>query len=96
MKSLFYYLFGIITALYAFVILFDLYAPIYLDDYYLDILYTKYAKEWYYGNIIVSSISLFFTLVWVYILGKGTNHEKREPLLIKEEERQDRGEETYG
>ena len=52
MKSLFYYLFGIMTALYAFVILFDLCAPIYLDDYYLDILYTKYAKEWYYGNAI--------------------------------------------
>ena len=86
MKSLFYYLFGIMTALYAFVILFDLYAPIYLDDHYLDILYTKYAKEWYYGNIIVSSISLFFTLVWVYILGKGTNHEKKEPLLINKEE----------
>lgn len=72
MKSLFYFLFGIIIALYAFVILFDLYAPIYLDDYYLDILYTKYAKEWYYGNIIMCSISLFFVLVWVYTLGKGT------------------------
>ena len=74
------------SALYAFVILFDLYAPVYLDDYYLDILYTKYAKEWYYGNIIVSSISLFFALAWVYTLGKGTNHEKREPLLINKEE----------
>lgn len=86
MKQLFYFLFGITIALYAFMICFDLYAPIYLDDYYLDILYTKYAKEWYYGNIIVSSISLFFALVWVYTLGKGTNHEKREPLLINKEE----------
>lgn len=86
MKPLFYYLFGIITALYAFVILFDLYSPIYLDDYYLDILYTKYAKEWYYGNIIVSSISLFFTLIWVYMLGKNTNREKEKPLLTKKEE----------
>lgn len=85
MKSLFYFTFGIMTALYAFVILFDLYAPIYLDNYYLDILYTKYAKEWYYGNIIVSSISLFFALTWVYTLGKSTDHEKREPLLTKEE-----------
>lgn len=86
MKSLFYFLFGIIITLYAFVVCFDLYAPVYLDNYYLDILYTKYAKEWYYGNIIVSSIFLFFTLVWVYMLGKGTNHEKKEPLLTNKKE----------
>lgn len=86
MKSLFYFLFGIIIALYAFVVCFDLYAPVYLDNYYLDILYTKYAKEWYYGNIIVSSVFLFFTLVWVYMLGKGTNHEKKEPLFINKKE----------
>lgn len=86
MKSLFYFLFGIIIALYAFVVCFDLYAPVYLDNYYLDILYTKYAKEWYYGNIIVSSVFLFFTLVWVYMLGKGTNHEKKEPLLTNKKE----------
>ena len=86
MKSLFYYLFGIMTALYAFVILFDLYAPVYLDDHYLDILYTKYAKDWYSINIMISSISLFFALAWVYTLGKGTNHEKKEPLLINKEE----------
>ena len=85
MKSLFYYLFGIISALYAFVVCFDLYAPIYLDDYYLDILYNNYAKEWYYTNVTISSISILFVLIWVFTLGKGTNHEKREPLLINKE-----------
>lgn len=85
MKSLFYYLFGIMTALYAFVILFDLCAPVYLDDYYMDMLMQNYAQEWYYTNISVSAITIFFVLVWVYNMGRGTSHEK-EPLLINKEE----------
>ena len=95
MKSLFYFVFGIMIALYAFVILFDLCAPVYLDDYYMDMLTQNYAQEWYYTNISVSAITIFFVLVWVYNMGRGTNHEKKEPLLTKKE-RQDRGEETYG
>ena len=86
MKPLFYYLFGIITVLYAFVILFDLCAPVYLDDYYMDMLMQNYAQEWYYTNISVSAITIFFVLVWVYNMGRGTSHEKKEPLLINKEE----------
>lgn len=89
MKSLFYYLFGIATMLYAFVVLFDLWAPIYLDDYYLDVLATTYSKEWYYSNLTVAAIMFIFIIIWVFILGKGTSHEKKEKLLIndkKEEE----------
>lgn len=86
MKSLFYYLFGIMTALYAFVILFDLYAPVYLDDYYMDMLMQNYAQEWYCTNISVSAITIFFVLVWVYNMGRGTSHEKKEPLLTNKEE----------
>ena len=56
MKPLFYYLFGIMTALYAFVILFDLCAPVYVDDYYMDMLMQNYAQEWYYTNLAVSAI----------------------------------------
>ena len=85
MKPLFYYLFGIITALYAFVILFDLCAPVYLDNYYMDMLMQSYAQEWYYTNLAVSAITIFFVLVWVYNMGRGTNHEK-EPLLTNKEE----------
>jgi hypothetical protein len=85
MKSLFYFLFGIIVALYAFVILFDICGPIYLDDYYMDKLVTNYSNEWYYTNLSISAIALFFTIVWIYNLGRGTNHEK-EPLLTKKEE----------
>ena len=88
MKSLFYYLFGIFTVLYALVILFDLWAPIYLDDYYLDLLTVNYSKEWYYTNVGVASIMFIFIMIWVFTLGKGTSHEKKEKLLInnKEEE----------
>lgn len=86
MKPLFYYLFGIMTALYAFVILFDLYAPVYLDDYYMDMLVQNYAQEWYYTNLAVSAVAIFFTIVWIYNLGRDTNHEKKEPLLINKEE----------
>ena len=86
MKPLFYYLFGIMTVLYAFVILFNLYAPVYLDDYYMDMLMQNYAQEWYYTNISVSAIAIFFVLIWVYNMGRGTNHEKKEQLLINKEE----------
>ena len=86
MKSLFYYLFGIITVFYALIILFDLWAPIYLDDYYLDLLVTNYSKEWYYTNLAIASIMFIFIIIWVYNMGKGTNHEKKEPLLINKEE----------
>lgn len=85
MKPLFYYLFGIMTALYAFIILFDLYAPTYLHDYYMDMLMQNYAQEWYYTNISVSAITIFFVLMWVYNMGRRTNHEK-ELLLTKKEE----------
>ena len=85
MKSLFYFLFGIMIALYAFVILFDLYAPVYLDDYYMDKLAVDYATEWYYTNISISIISILFSIIWIYNLGKGANHEKKEPLLINKE-----------
>lgn len=86
MKSLFYFLFGIIVALYAFMVLFDVCGPIYLDDYYIDKLIVNYSNEWYYTNLSISAITLFFTIVWIYNLGKGTNHEKKEPLLTNKEE----------
>lgn len=89
MKPLFYFLFGIIIALYAFVILFDVCGPIYLDDYYIDKLVTNYSNEWYYTNISVSTIALFFIIVWIYNLSKGTNHEKKEPLFINKEEKEE-------
>lgn len=89
MKSLFYYLFGIITMLYLITVSFDYFAPIYLDDYYLDLLVIKYSKEWYYGNLIIAITMCVFTIIWVYTLGRGTSHEKKEKLLTndrKEEE----------
>ena len=89
MKPLFYFLFGIIIALYAFVILFDACGPIYLDDYYIDKLVTNYSNEWYYANVSISTITLFFIIVWIYNLGKGTNHEKKEPLLTNKEEKEE-------
>ena len=86
MKPTFYFLFGIIIALYAFMVLFDVCGPIYLDDYYMDKLVTNYSNGWYYTNLSISAITLFFTIVWIYNLGKGTNHEKKEPLLTNKKE----------
>ena len=85
MKQLFYFLFGIIIALYAFMVCFDLYAPIYLDDVYLDMLYTNYAKEWYYTNIGISSVAILMVAIWIFNLGKDSNKEK-EPLLKEKDE----------
>lgn len=85
MKALFYYLFGIVTALYVAVFCFDAYAPVFLDDYYLEKLTREYAREWYNVNMAIAIIGAVFALVWAWNLGKGTNHEKKEPLLTKEE-----------
>ena len=90
MKNVFYYFFGIITALYAFVVLFDIYAPKFIDDYWLDILYDKYAQEWYYSNITVGAVMILCIIIWVYNLGRGVRElEEKEPLLIKKEEKED-------
>ena len=87
MKNVFYYFFGIMTALYAFMVLFDLYAPEFIDDYWLDILCNKYAQEWYYSNIIIAAIMILCTIIWVYNLGRSAKElEEKEPLLIKKEE----------
>ena len=86
MKSLFFYLFGIITALYAFVIAFNLYAPELMDDYWLDYVAIHYPNLWYYGSLTTAIVFILFLIIFVYNLGKGTNHEKREPLLIKSKE----------
>ena len=87
MKNVFYYFFGIMTALYAFMVLFDLYAPEFIDDYWLDILCNKYAQEWYYSNIIIAAVMILCTIVWVYNLGRSAKElEEKEQLLIKKEE----------
>ena len=86
MKSLFFYLFGIITALYAFVIMFNLYAPELMDDYWLDYVAIHYPDLWYYGSLTTAIVFILFLIIFVYNLEKGTNHEKREPLLIKSKE----------
>lgn len=95
MKALFYYLFGILSVLLCEIHIFNSYADIYLDDYYIELLYNVYPTQLIYINTIVSVLWSIFAIIFVFMLGRGTNHEKREPLLIKKEERQDRGEETY-
>lgn len=86
MKSLFFYLFGIITALYAFVLLFNAYAPEFMDDYWLDYIAKHYSKVWYYGSFTIAFILILFTIIFVYNLGKGTSHGKKELLFKKEDE----------
>ena len=86
MKSLFYYVFGIVTALLASLITFKLCYREFLDDYYIEMLHQHY---WDVYLAIASGISILFLVLtwsWMYNLGKGTNHEKREPLLINKSE----------
>lgn len=85
MKSLFYYLFGLFTALTLIVILFNNYADFYLDGYYIDLLYRDYKYIYLWFNTSITSIWIFLVLTFVYMLGRGTNHEKKEPLLINKE-----------
>lgn len=86
MIKAFYYLFGIISTIYVFVVLFNVYAPEFIDEYWLDILYTKYAQEWYYGNLTISALTTLCAAIWIFNLGKNFNSKEKEPLLINKEE----------
>ena len=84
MKNVFYYFFGIITALYAFMVLFNLYAPEFIDDYWLNVLYTEYAQEWYYISMTIGVLTTLCAAIWIYNLGRNSN--SKEPLLINKKE----------
>ena len=86
MKSLFYYLFGLFTTIIVFILFFNNYADLYLDDYYVELLYNTYKKDWFWMNISITTIWIMFVLIFVYSLGKETNHEKKEKLLIENKE----------
>lgn len=86
MRALFYYLFGIITALFGFVITFKLCYKEVVDDYYIQLLHQQYMDEYLAISAGITSIFLVCTWVFIYNLGKGTNNDKREPLFKKEDE----------
>lgn len=73
------------TALYAFMVLFNQYSYEFLDDYWIEYIVKNHAKVWYYSNFIIAFIFILFVIIFVYNLGKGTNHERKEPLLINED-----------
>lgn len=86
MKKLFYYLYGIITVLFVCAITFNQYCDEIIDSYYLDQLYTTYANEWNCTNTVISTLMIFFTLTWVYSLGKNANESINNKSIIKNEE----------
>ena len=77
MKSLFYFLFGIVCALFSFAVLFADYSATIMDDFYLELLHNVYEQEYYYFNIIVSTLFISFVMVWGYNLGSGTKEKER-------------------
>ena len=77
MKSLFYFLFGVVCMLFAFAFTFDVYSINFVEDFYLDLLHTVYEQEYRYFNILVSSLFVSFLMVWVYNLGSGSKQKER-------------------
>lgn len=89
MKALGYYLFGVISTLTALVMFFNHYVDEFLDEYWLCLLYKEYTQEWFWSNIVITSICTMTILIWVFNLGKGVKDDKKEPLFKQLEEETD-------
>ena len=86
MKALGYYLFGVISTLTVLVMFFNHYVDEFLDEYWLCLLYKEYTQEWFWSNIVITSICTMAILIWVFNLGKGIKDDEKEPLFKQPKE----------
>lgn len=84
MKALFYYLFGIATALYMFVLLFNAYAFELLSDYYINIL-KQHGDILFYVNMTITAIQILFCVTVINnFFCKLTKEDENEELTKNE------------
>lgn len=78
-----YFLFGIITALFATMMIIE-YQGVYIFDVEVyKLLYTDYWGYWYYSKILIATLFIFCVLSFVYTLGSTYKDKKNEYEEIK-------------
>lgn len=88
---MFYFLYGIISALFAVMVTFNHLAPEILDDYYIELLNNEYFHIWKYTNLTIASIFIICCIIWIYCQGMDAAKEiskqiEEEPLINKSNE----------
>ena len=76
MQKLMYFLFGLITALFAAVMIIEHQGIYFLDEEVYESLYTDYWDYWYYSKIVIVALFVFCVLSFGYTLGSGYKDKK--------------------
>ena len=70
MQKLMYFLFGLITALFAAVMIIEHQGMYFFDEGVYGLLYTDYWNYWYYSKGVIIALFIFCVLSFVYTLGR--------------------------
>lgn len=76
MQKLMYFLFGLITALFAAVMITEDQGVYFLDEEVYESLYTDYWNYWYYSKVVIVALFVFCVLSFGYTLGSGYKDKK--------------------
>ena len=71
MQKLMYFLFGLITALFAAVIIIEHQGIYFFDEEVYGLLCSGYGNDWYYSKVVIIALVMFCVLSFVYTLGSG-------------------------
>lgn len=75
MKSLAYFLYGIITTLAVAMYTFNQTMEIWLDDYYVDLFYGEWQMYWTITSLTIAILYGISCTIWIYNQGKGANEQ---------------------
>lgn len=76
MQKLMYFLFGLITALFAAVMIIENQGIYFFDEEVYESLYTDYWNYWYYSKVAIVALFVFCVLSFGYTLGSGYKDKK--------------------
>lgn len=76
MQKLMYFLFGLITALFAAVMIIENQGIYFFDEEVYESLYTDYWNYWYYSKVMIVALFVFCVLSFGYTLGSGHKDKK--------------------
>lgn len=76
MQKLMYFLFGLITALFAAVMIIENQGIYFFDEEVYESLYTDYWNYWYYSKVVIVALFVFCVLSFGYTLGSGYKDKK--------------------
>lgn len=71
-----YFLFGLITALFAAVMITEDQGVYFLNIHVYRSLYTDYCNYWYYSKVVIVALFVFCVLSFVYTLGSSHKDKK--------------------